>query len=46
MKKYFFLLLIFAGLKLTAQVGPNLYYLEFTDKNDNPYSIDNPQEFL
>lgn len=29
-----------------AQIGPNLYYIEFTDKNNTPYSLDNPLEYL
>ena len=29
-----------------AQVAPDKYYIQFTDKNDSPYSIDNPSEFL
>lgn len=29
-----------------SQIGPNLYYIEFTDKNNTPYSLDNPQEYL
>ena len=29
-----------------SQIGPNLYYIEFTDKNNSPYSIDNPREYL
>ncbi len=45
--KYFFAILFLAvGIKLFGQIGPNLYYLEFTDKNNTPYSIDNPSEFL
>lgn len=29
-----------------AQVAPNYYAIEFTDKDNNEYSIENPQEFL
>ena len=29
-----------------SQIGPNLYYIEFTDKNNTPYSLDNPLEYL
>ena len=29
-----------------AQSGPDKYWVEFTDKNDSPYSIENPIEFL
>lgn len=29
-----------------AQVSPGKYYIQFTDKDNSPYSIDNPQEYL
>jgi len=29
-----------------SQVAPNKYWVKFTDKNDSPYSIDNPEAFL
>lgn len=29
-----------------AQIAPDKYYIQFTDKNDSPYSINNPGEFL
>jgi hypothetical protein len=29
-----------------SQVYPDKYVIEFTDKNDSPYSIDNPEEYL
>ena len=29
-----------------AQIGPDLYFIEFTDKNNTPYSLDNPLEYL
>jgi subtilisin family serine protease len=31
---------------LQAQTAPNKYWVEFTDKNNSPYSVDNPIEFL
>jgi hypothetical protein len=38
------------GLLLTtssfSQISPEKYFIEFTDKNNSPYSIENPQEFL
>jgi hypothetical protein len=37
---------LFFGLTVIAQVSPNKYYIEFTDKNNNEYSINNPEEFL
>jgi hypothetical protein len=29
-----------------SQVAPEKYWVKFTDKNDSPYSIENPSEFL
>lgn len=43
MKKIFTLLSIFTAFNLSAQ---NKYIIYFTDKNDNPYTISNPSEFL
>lgn len=30
----------------TAQIAPNKYYIQFTDKNNSPYSISNPEAYL
>ena len=38
--------ILFIGLQSFAQIAPDKYYIQFTDKNNSPYSIDNPQEFL
>lgn len=38
-----FLLIVSSVL---AQVAPDKYFISFTDKNNSPYSIDNPSEFL
>jgi len=47
MKKLFFTTIFIATCLITmAQIGPNLYFIEFTDKNSTPYSLDNPQEYL
>ncbi len=48
MKKTFLLfLLAMAVLPLFSQVvAPNKYYIQFTDKNNSPYSLDKPEEFL
>ena len=37
---------LFIAIQAVAQVAPDKYYVQFTDKNNSPYSIDNPQEFL
>ena len=47
MKKNILLLLsvlLFSGL--FAQTAPDKYWVQFTDKNDSPYSLTNPIEFL
>lgn len=36
----------FIVVSLSAQTAPGKYWVEFTDKDDSPYSIDTPQEFL
>ena len=47
MKKITFLLIALLSVIFTfGQVAPDKYYIQFTDKNNSPYSIDNPQEFL
>lgn len=47
--KYFSVLLlisVFSINLLTAQVAPDKYWIEFTDKSGTPYSLDEPQAFL
>ena len=39
------IILAFA-LNSFGQIAPNKYYVQFTDKNNSPYSINNPEEFL
>ena len=47
MKRFFTLLLLLGFVfSLKAQIAPNKYWIQFTDKNDSPYSIDEPEEFL
>ena len=33
-------------IDLNAQIAPEKYWIQFTDKNDTPYSMDKPEEFL
>ncbi len=40
------LLLLLIVSSVLAQVAPDKYFISFTDKNNSPYSIDNPSEFL
>lgn len=42
----FILSLVILSLAAGAQVAPNKYFIRFTDKNNSPYSVDNPSEFL
>ena len=50
MKKSFVLLALLTLLIITAsaqsQIAPDKYWIQFTDKNNTPYSIDRPEEFL
>jgi serine protease AprX len=47
MRRTYILLVFFSiALGLAAQVAPGKYFVEFTDKNNNPFSIDRPWEFL
>jgi len=39
-------LAIFQVLGLLSQIAPDKYYIQFTDKNNSPYSVNNPEEFL
>ena len=40
------LLIISATVMAQTQVAPDRYWIQFTDKNNTPYSIDRPEEFL
>ncbi|MCB2221962.1 MAG: S8 family serine peptidase [Bacteroidetes bacterium] len=47
MKKVFTLILtLIVGYIALGQVAPNKYWVRFTDKDNSPYSIDNPEQFL
>ena len=47
MKKLTFLLVFLAATMLaSAQVATDIYWVQFTDKNNSPYSIDNPEAYL
>jgi serine protease AprX len=37
---------LFILTNISAQIAPDKYYIQFTDKNDSPYSIDHPEEYL
>ncbi|MCF6240812.1 MAG: hypothetical protein L3J74_05640, partial [Bacteroidales bacterium] len=40
------LILIFGHSLLFAQISPNHYLVNFTDKNNSSYSLDKPEQFL
>ncbi len=47
MKKLSFLLLFLAAsIFAQAQIATNIYWVQFKDKADSPYSIDNPEAYL
>ena len=47
MKKLSFLLILFVtAFFAQAQIASNIYWVQFTDKANSPYSIDNPSEYL
>ena len=47
MRKVSFLLLFLAVTFFAqAQIATNIYWIQFTDKNNSPYSIDNPEAYL
>ena len=47
MKKLSFLLILFVTAVIAqAQIATNIYWVQFTDKANSPYSINNPEEYL
>lgn len=47
MRKLSFLLLFLAVTMFAqAQIATNIYWVQFTDKDNSPYSIDNPEAYL
>lgn len=46
LKNFILYVLVFTTTLLAAQVAPSKYYIQFTDKNDSPYSINQPEAFL
>jgi subtilisin family serine protease len=41
-----FIVACLIAVEMFGQSAPNKYWVEFSDKNGSPYSVDNPQEFL
>jgi len=47
MKRVTLLFLFFASIfYVKAQIATDIYWVQFTDKNDTPYSISNPEVYL
>lgn len=46
MRKILLFAFLIAFMGLEGQIAPNTYYIQFTDKNGSPYSINNPSAFL
>lgn len=47
MKRLALLLLLLSVVTFgQAQIATNIYWVQFTDKNDSPYSINNPEAYL
>lgn len=47
MKKFsLILLVVFFANATFAQIFPDKYFVAFTDKNNSPYSLENPSEYL
>lgn len=47
MKRLFTLLVLLGFVfSIKAQIAPDKYWVQFTDKNNSPYSINKPEEFL
>lgn len=46
MKKLLFICVLLGSLVAFAQESPTCYRISLSDKNNNPYSIDNPSEYL
>ncbi|HEY9114794.1 MAG TPA: hypothetical protein VIN10_08830, partial [Bacteroidales bacterium] len=45
-KNLLVLIVLLSGIQAFAQIAPDKYYIQFTDKDNSPYSINNPEEFL
>jgi hypothetical protein len=45
-KNLLFIAITFIALQSFGQVAPGRYYVQFTDKNNSPYSLEHPEAFL
>lgn len=46
MKIFNILIVCFITIQLSAQIAPDIFYVQFTDKANSPYSLNNPEAFL
>jgi len=46
MRKFIFIFFIWFAVQGFAQVAPTKYLVQFTDKDQSPYSVSQPEEFL
>jgi hypothetical protein len=46
LKSYIILTLILLSTISNAQLAPDVYWIQFTDKNNTPYRIDEPESYL
>ena len=47
MRKYFlFFLLVLFSSSLFSQIAPDKYFIQFTDKDNSPYSLSQPEKYL
>jgi hypothetical protein len=46
LRKIITLIILLGFIQGFGQIAPDKYYIQFTDKNNSPYSINNPEEFL
>lgn len=46
MKKILLILMLLFVIRINAQIAPGKYWIQFTDKNNTPYSVDKPEDFL
>ncbi|PKP19142.1 MAG: hypothetical protein CVU05_11995 [Bacteroidetes bacterium HGW-Bacteroidetes-21] len=46
MRFFVITLLFFLALPVFSQLAPQLYFIEFTDKNNGPFSLQQPEQYL
>ena len=46
LKRVLLIAFVAVVLQSMAQIAPDKYYVQFTDKNNSPYSLNNPEAFL